>query len=223
MDDEALMSHFESSHADDLAMEFRPEPGRIDRRLSSPSAWKTYHETLHRLMPEKYGHNHDRNEEATELPSTEQIYVVVPKEGGEVNAFMSDKPAHEFYRSEISRGHEVHSPEPATLHRPDLRPIYGGPTLLEALWDEMDRLMEGLMTQTDAEDGGDKYRAQQLAWVLAIVTDPYAPSVDKIRKETMERWEAAQAEAEREAAQAEQNASDRYNDELSGGTGDEFA
>lgn len=74
------------------------------------------------------------------------------------------------------------------LHRPDLRPIYGGPTLLEALWSEMDRLMEGLMTRADAEDGGDRYRAEELAWVLAIVTNPYAPSVDAIRAETMRRW-----------------------------------
>jgi hypothetical protein len=78
------------------------------------------------------------------------------------------------------------------LHRPDLRPIYGGETLIEALWSEMDRLMEGLMTESDAEDGGDRYRAAELAWVLAIVTNPYNPSVDAIRAETVKRWEEAQ-------------------------------
>lgn len=79
-----------------------------------------------------------------------------------------------------------------TLHRPSLQPIYGGPTLLEALWNEMDRLMEGLMTEADAEDGGDRYRAQELAWVLAVVTNAYNPSVDGIRAEAVRRWNEAQ-------------------------------
>lgn len=78
------------------------------------------------------------------------------------------------------------------LHRPELQPIYGGPTLTEALWSEMDRLMEGLMTGASAEDGGDKYRAAELAWVLAITSNPYAPSVDEIRAEAVRRWNALQ-------------------------------
>jgi hypothetical protein len=82
-----------------------------------------------------------------------------------------------------------------TLHRPSLQPFYGGPTLLEALWNEMDRLMEALMTGADAEDGGDRYRAQELAWVIAIVTNAYSPSVDQVRAEAMRRWEE-QREAE---------------------------
>lgn len=88
-----------------------------------------------------------------------------------------------------------------TLHQPSLRAVYGGPTLIEALWSEMDRLMEGLMTGQDAEDGGDRFRAAELAWVLAIVTNAYDPSVDRIRAEAMERWNAQQQfEAEQEAA-----------------------
>jgi hypothetical protein len=79
-----------------------------------------------------------------------------------------------------------------TLHRPSLAPIYGGPTLLEALWAEMDRLMEGLMTKADAEDGGDRFRAAELAWVLAIVTNAYDPSVDRIRAEAVARWNRSQ-------------------------------
>lgn len=84
-------------------------------------------------------------------------------------------------------------------HRPrnpeSLTPIYGGPTLLEALWNEMDRLMEALMTGQSSEDSGDKFRAEELAWVLAIVTNPYEPSMDRIRAETMDRWNAAQEES----------------------------
>jgi hypothetical protein len=104
-----------------------------------------------------------------------------------------------------------------TLHRPSLRAVYGGPTLIEALWNEMDAIMERLMTGNEKEDvcgrescdsydeetgvcshvdNGDRYRAEELAWVLAIVTNAYDPSVDRIRAETMRRWKAAEAEAD---------------------------
>lgn len=195
MDDEMLMRHFETYHPGDLAMEFRPEPDRVDRRLNNPKEWRTYHETLHRLWPERYGHDH--NEEAA-VPSTEKIYVVTQTGQGTLGAVMSDAATSNLVAEKGSPTKPFHVEE-VTLHRPDLRPIYGGPTLLEALWDEMDALMERLMTGQQAEDGGDKFRAQELAWVLAIVTDPYQPSVDKIRAETMDRWNAAQAAAEAQA------------------------
>lgn len=68
-----------------------------------------------------------------------------------------------------------------------------GKSILETLWEEMDRLMEGLMTKQDAEDGGDKFRAEELAYCIAVFQNPYAPSVDEIRKQCMERWNGAQA------------------------------
>lgn len=71
-----------------------------------------------------------------------------------------------------------------------------GKSLIETLWDEMDRLMEGLMTDKDAEDGGDKYRAEQLCWVIAYFQNPYAPSMDAVREQAMERWELAQEAAD---------------------------
>lgn len=123
--------------------------------------------------------------------ATEQIWVVSQQTYGIVGAHVNEIEAGRI--PEIV-GDQTRLPvhvQRIPLHRPDLRPIYGGPTLLEALWSEMDRLMEGLMTGADAEDGGDRYRAQELAWVLAIVTNPYAPSVDAIRAEAVERWNAA--------------------------------
>ena len=80
------------------------------------------------------------------------------------------------------------------LQRPSLAPIYGGPTLLEALWAEMDSIMERLMTGAVSEDGQDVGRAQSIAWVIAITTNPYEPSIDRIRAEAMERWNAIQSE-----------------------------
>jgi hypothetical protein len=125
---------------------------------------------------------------------TEEIWINVPKTSTApppLEAFSAEGPAFEAYR----RVSGYHTPERAKLHRPSLQPIYGGPTLIEALWAEMDRLMEGLMTKTEAEDGGDRFRAQELAWVLAIVTNAYNPSVDRIRAEAVARWNAAEREA----------------------------
>lgn len=122
--------------------------------------------------------------------ATEEIWILIPKAGQhavqEVIAFSREEGARGWYRD---HGSGYHSAERALLNRPDLRPIYGGPTLMEALWSEMDRLMEGLMTGTDAEDGGDKFRAQGIAYVLAITSNPYNPSVDSIRAEAMRRWQ----------------------------------
>lgn len=58
MDDETLMKHLEHRHADDLRMSFEVEPGRTERRLRAPSAWRTYHDAMHRLYPRKYDHEH---------------------------------------------------------------------------------------------------------------------------------------------------------------------
>lgn len=124
----------------------------------------------------------------------EQIWVIVPKTDGlAVVGYVSEKAARDSYKASTPG---YHAPEEVTLHRPSLAPIYGGPTLLEALWAEMDRIMEGLMTKADAEDGGDRFRAAELAWVLAIVTNAYDPSVDRIRAEAMRRWSNQQQEEE---------------------------
>lgn len=204
------MEHMESEHSGDMRMKFLREPDQPVRRLHNGSTWRTYHETLHRLDPAKYDHSHSEDKVEQQEPrfteKSERIWLN-PETG---NAFMSP---------EAAKMHGDCDPQSVILYRPTLAPIYGGETLSEALWSEMDRLMEGLMTQTDSEDGGDKFRAVELAWVLAVVSNPYAPSVDAIRAEAMERWKAAEAEAD----QAERNATDVYNTQLSGGTGDEFA
>jgi hypothetical protein len=124
----------------------------------------------------------------------EDIWVLVRVGDSDhvADAFVSETAARKAEeRGDYSWGVEAVKTK---LHRPALQPIYGGPTLLEALWNEMDRLMEALMTGEVAEDGGDKFRAQQLAWVLAVVSNPYDPSVDRIRAEAMDRWNAQQAE-----------------------------
>lgn len=124
----------------------------------------------------------------------EQVWAIVRAgDGDAIREVHSTKAGAEIaeQRDGFPWGVEI---KEITLHRPSLRAIYGGPTLIEALWNEMDDIMERLMTGTESEDGGDKYRAQELAWVLAIVTNAYDPSVDRIRAEAMERWNRAQEE-----------------------------
>lgn len=135
------------------------------------------------------------------MGNTETIFVANQQTYGIIGAATTAEQALQLQTPD-STPVSIHTTQ---LHRPDLRPIYGGPTLLEALWSEMDRLMEGLMTQSDAEDGGDRYRAAELAWVLAIVTNPYSPSVDEIRAEAVARWNAAEAEAQTAAEEERHN------------------
>jgi hypothetical protein len=122
----------------------------------------------------------------------EQIWVVARVGDGDAVHYAyttEDQAEGTINNGDLPWGAEVVE---VTLHRPSLIPTYGGSTLLEALWVEMDRLMEALMTDADAEDGGDKYRAQELAWVLAVVSNPYDPSVDRVRAEAMDRWNQQQ-------------------------------
>jgi hypothetical protein len=151
---------------------------------------------------------------------TEDIWVMVRVGDGDsvADAFLVESAARlAEQRGEYSWGVEAVK---VPLRRPSLAPIYGGPTLTEALWHEMDRLMEALMTgqtaddkckikgyhgvpapyddhQADCEhwDNGDRYRAEELAWVIAVVTNPYDPSVDRVRVEAMRRWNQQQEAA----------------------------
>lgn len=69
----------------------------------------------------------------------------------------------------------------------------GGKTILELLWDELDSIMERLMTGTEADDERDPGRAEGVAYAIAVMQNPYLPSIDAVREKAMERWEEAQA------------------------------
>jgi hypothetical protein len=47
MTDEAVCSHLERRHKDDVAMEFEPEVAGKPRRLLARIVWDTYHARLH--------------------------------------------------------------------------------------------------------------------------------------------------------------------------------
>ena len=201
MDDEELMCHLEQLHPGDLKLKFQAAPGEARRSLAAPELWRTYHDTLHRLSPNNYEHTHEVHMEKFDhdvkwADKDEDIWVMVRVGDGNnvADAFVSEAAARKAEeRGDYSWGVEAVKTK---LHRPALKPIYGGPTLLEALWNEMDRLMEQLMQPAGADDPNDRWRAEELAWVLAVVSNPYDPSVDRIRAEAMARWNAAEVEAD---------------------------
>lgn len=59
MKDETLIKHLELRHDNDIRMQFLPEPDREDARLHAPKEWRTYHQTMHRLNPGSYDHEHN--------------------------------------------------------------------------------------------------------------------------------------------------------------------
>lgn len=69
----------------------------------------------------------------------------------------------------------------------------GGKTILELLWEELDAIMDRLMTGAEADDERDPGRAEGVAYSIAVMQNPYLPNVDNVREQAMQRWEAAEA------------------------------
>jgi antitoxin component of MazEF toxin-antitoxin module len=55
MVDETLIKHLELRHGNDLTLQLSASP----RGLAAPVEWRTYHETMHRLNPADYDHEHN--------------------------------------------------------------------------------------------------------------------------------------------------------------------
>lgn len=63
-----------------------------------------------------------------------------------------------------------------------------GPSILETLWIELMAISERLLTGQQAEDGRDPGRAEGIAYCIAVLTNPYDPAIESVRKEVMRRW-----------------------------------
>ena len=87
------------------------------------------------------------------------------------------------------------SPEHANVMSDLLRAAYvnaggsacGGKSLYEMVWEEMMAITDRLMTGQESED--DVGAARAIAWVIAVMQNPYLPSVDSVREQVMARWE----------------------------------
>lgn len=65
----------------------------------------------------------------------------------------------------------------------------GGKTLYDMIWDEMMVVTDRLIGAGDQADPDDVGAARSLAWVIAVMQNPYLPNVDAVREQVMERWE----------------------------------
>lgn len=63
-----------------------------------------------------------------------------------------------------------------------------GKSILEMLWEELDAIVDRIMTEQDSEDGRDPGRAEGVAYCIAVFTNPYLPNLDAIREQAMDRW-----------------------------------
>jgi hypothetical protein len=64
-----------------------------------------------------------------------------------------------------------------------------GMSIQDMVWQELDSVMDRLMTDTAAADGRDPGRAEGFAMALAIFLNPYRPNIEAIREEAVTRWE----------------------------------
>jgi hypothetical protein len=69
----------------------------------------------------------------------------------------------------------------------------GGKTLYDMIWDEMMVVTDRLIGAGEAADPDDVGAARSLAWVIAVMQNPYLPNVDAVREQVMERWEREDA------------------------------
>jgi hypothetical protein len=103
-------------------------------------------------------------------------------------------PADKF-QCIIERGMEMAGRKlranPLTAEMPAVRerPECAGKSILELITEELDAVVERLMADAESKDGRDRGRAEGIGIALAILTNPYHPSLDAIREQTMVRWE----------------------------------
>jgi len=69
-----------------------------------------------------------------------------------------------------------------------------GKSIVEIMWEELDTIVERIMTGEEAEDGRDPGRAEGVAMCISIISNPYLPNLPAVREEAIRRFEAAQEE-----------------------------
>lgn len=62
----------------------------------------------------------------------------------------------------------------------------GGHSLYEMVWDEMMTITDRLMTGQETDD--DVGAARAIAFVLAIMQNPYRPNVEAVKEQVMDKW-----------------------------------
>lgn len=68
-----------------------------------------------------------------------------------------------------------------------LRP-YAGMSLFQRYTEELDTIIDRMMTGGEAEDGRDPGRAEAMCWMLALMRNSYLPDFEQEKKLAMDRW-----------------------------------
>lgn len=63
-----------------------------------------------------------------------------------------------------------------------------GKSILETLWEELDTIVDRILSGTPAKDGRDPGRAEGVAYCIAVFQNPYMPNLESVREEATERW-----------------------------------
>lgn len=95
--------------------------------------------------------------------------------------------------------------------------MVAGKSILEMLWEKLDSRLEQLMADGEphpdglpnygraefAEWGRQQGRCEELAFAIALMTNPYEPDLPAIKEEAMRRWESANEMAAEDSATPE--------------------
>ena len=66
---------------------------------------------------------------------------------------------------------------------------FAGKSIYERLWEEMDAVYGRLMAGEGTVAKGDKHYARGLAYSLMLMSSPYNPDIEAVKKEAHRRWE----------------------------------
>lgn len=65
-----------------------------------------------------------------------------------------------------------------------------GKSVLDLLWEHLDDFVDAVQEPVNEYEAAHaKGRAHGMAVAIAVVTNPYAPEVDEVKVQAMERWE----------------------------------
>lgn len=84
---------------------------------------------------------------------------------------------------------------------------HAGRSILELFWEQLDMIVERMMSEAEAADGLDAGRAQGITVCIAIILNPYEPNMPAVKEEAMRRWEEAHGE-ETEAGESGESESE---------------
>lgn len=183
MDGAELARHMDEEHSGEVDIRFNGRPIHPENL----SAWTIFHRVVHHGSVSTHTHDTD----GSPVPRTEEefwgmgkIWLHVSPEGRAFAAFSTEQHAKD------------NLDPPATVRVMEVAPPqFAGASILETYWQELDSILERLLSGNPAEDGKDSGRAEAMVYAIAVATNPYKVDVNAIRKEARARYRAQNEES----------------------------